>query len=223
MNQVFKKQTIQSVLGTVSNVVNQIDSFGGELESAMDDVNFNFNLQIEQTDKLFNDISSRINQNDFFSEKVKGRLIRELDKIHDDLNSENFELDLDLDDSDVLDNFSTDGFKLLEEKTYLEEHLTFINNKIEEVSDRAEKINQLCKYKKPIHKFVIEKRNGIIAIKDKNHPQYLFNKNLPISINNDEVIFCKDGVHTESGWFIPDSIINEFKTIKRKLNKLLNS
>lgn len=224
---IFDDKQIREITDVTNTVINDIEDFGANIKSELEEINYNFSEQMKSVDKLFENTNSKIDNNFDFSDRVKKRLTRQVELISNELDSENFELSFDLDDSDILENYSTDSRRFLEDKIDLEEHLSFIENKIEEISDRINKISDFCDYKKPKHKLVIEKRNGIIAIKDKNHSDYLKNKELNISIDNDEVLFCKEGlqstlIESVGGWYIPQSTIDEFKIIKRRLQKILN-
>ena len=224
---IFDDKQIREITDITNTVINDIEDFGSNLKSELEEVNYNFSEQMKTVDKLFENTNNKIDNNLDFSDRIKKRLIRQIEAISDELESENFELSFDLDDSDILENYSSNSNKFLENKVDLEEHLSFIENKIEEITNRIDKISDFCDYKKPKHKLVIEKRNGIIAIKDKNHPDYFKNKESNISIDNEEVFFYKEGLQSEvvpsvGGWYIPQSTVDEFKIIKRRLQKTLN-
>lgn len=225
---IFDNKNSNEVDDVVNSIVNDVQDFGANIKTELEEINWNFKEQMKSVNDFFEETNSKISNQVCFSDQVKKRLIHQVDIIYNELETENFELSLDFDESDILENYTSDARKFLEDKSDLEEHLVFIENKIEEISNRVTKISDFCDYKKTKHKLVIEKRNGIIAIKDKNHSDYFKNKELDISINNEEVLFFKEGLQSEDNlsigrWYIPQSNIDEFKIIRKKLQKMLNN
>ena len=217
------KKDLTEISNSADNIKNSIDDFTESLCSILEDLNDSFKERYLELHNSKEEVINKINNNPNFSFNVKDRLKNQLEYIINELEEENFYLDVSISEDDIVSNFCEDSRKFLEHNFDIDDHLNFIDNFFNEIENRISTISKFSNYSKSKHKFVIEKRNGIIAIKDKYHPDYLSNKDLDININNPEVIFLQEGINDlQHGWIIPDSIIENFKILKRKINSLLN-
>lgn len=221
--EIFSKQEIRSISDASDRLISEISDFTSSIESILKEVN-------DETEEWFSNLEDKvkitlsdISKNNYFSQKVKDRLEKQINFIMDELEKENFELDVNIDMDVIAENFSSNPEKFLDDHLDLNEHRQYVESKIEEIHHRISKIHDFTEYSKSKHKFVIEKRNGIIAIKNKNHPDYLKNKKLDISILNPEVFFLKEGyMDPNTGWNVSSKTIEEFKIYKKKLNSLFS-
>lgn len=220
---IFNKRDIDNIDIVTNSVVNDIQDFSQNLSSTLETHNEEFESRYDDFLKLKTNTINSVNDNSFFSDRVKSYLNKVIDRIESELDEENFELDFNIDENDVTENFGADVDRFLRNNLKIDDHMSYVHDSMDAFEGRLLKISNLSKYKKPKNKFVIEKRKGIICIKNKNHSNYLINKNNNISIDNEEVLFIKEGVFDEEKleYTIPDSIVDEFKKIKKKLNKVL--
>jgi hypothetical protein len=220
--EIFLKSDISGISTTANNVINEIDSFASNLESILEEVNSEFEERFDNLLPKKDDVIQKINSNELFSDKVKSRLEKQLQFIFDEIDEENLGLSIDLSEEDIINNYSDDPESFLNKQFFLDEHKDFVESKIYEIEERINNIKKFTSFTRKKIKLVIERRGGVIAIKNKNHPLYLKNKSLDININNPEVIFSEEGVfNPESGWIIPDSMIANFKILKSKINSLI--
>jgi hypothetical protein len=220
--EIFLKSDIKSISDTANTVINEIDNFASNLESILEDLNAEFEEKFDSLLSKKDDIIQKINSNELFSDKVKARLEKQLQFIYDEIEDENLGLSIDISEDDIISNYSDDPERFLNNHHYLNEHKDFVESKIYEIEERVNNIKRFTSFTRKKIKLVIERREGIIAIKNKNHPDYLKNKSLNININNPEVIFAETGLFSqENGWSIPDDMISDFKILKSKINALI--
>ena len=220
--EIFLKSDISGISTTANNVINEIDSFASNLESILEEVNSEFEERFDNLLPKKDDVIQKINSNELFSDKVKARLEKQLQFIYDEIEDENLGLSIDISEDDIISNYSDDPERFLNNHHYLNEHKDFVESKIYEIEERVNNIKRFTSFTRKKIKLVIERREGIIAIKNKNHPDYLKNKSLNININNPEVIFAETGLFSqENGWSIPDDMISDFKILKSKINALI--
>ena len=220
---IFNKRDLDSVDIACNGVINDIQEFSENLSSFLESHNEEFDNKFEEFLKLKTDTITAVNDNSFFSDKFKTYLNTVVDRIESELNEENFELDFNIDENDITENYSNSIESFIKHNMDIDKHLNYAYSSLEASESRLLKICNLAKYKKPKNRFIIEKRKGIICIKNKNHSNYLINKNNNISIDNEEVIFVKEGIFDEEKleYIIPDSMVDEFKKIRNKLNRVL--
>jgi hypothetical protein len=219
---IFNQNTIDEVEESCDSITRNIQNFSEELSSIMEGYNDDFNSLMDDYNQTKDSVVNKINDNSYFKPKVKEYLIGRISKIESELDEENFEMDLSIEENDIYDNYFSGADKFMSNNTDIDSHMRYVNSAIEESLDRIKVISRISDYVKPKYRFVIEKRSGIICIKDKNHSDYSINKSKDISIDNGEVIFIKEGIwDPESGWTIPESLVVEFKKIKEKLNELV--
>jgi hypothetical protein len=220
--EIFLKSDISGISDTANTVINEIDSFSSNLQSILEEFNSEFEERFDNLLSKKDDIVQKINSNELFSDKVKARLEKQLQFIYDEVEDENLGLSIDISEDDIVNNYSDDPESFLNKQFFLDEHRDFIESKIYEIEERINNIKRFTSFTRKKIKLVIERREGIIAIKNKNHPDYLKNKSLDININNPEVIFAETGLFSqENGWSIPDSMIADFKILKSKINALI--
>jgi hypothetical protein len=219
---IFNQNTIDEVEESCDSITRNIQNFSEELSGIMEGYNDDFNSLMDDYNQTKDSVVNKINDNSYFKPKVKEYLIGRISKIESELDEENFEMDLSIEENDIYDNYFSGADKFMSNNTDIDSHMRYVNSAIEESLDRIKVISRISDYVKPKYRFVIEKRSGIICIKDKNHSDYSINKSKDISIDNGEVIFIKEGIwDPESGWTIPESLVVEFKKIKEKLNELV--
>lgn len=219
--EIFSKQEIRSISDASERLTSEIADFASSIESILEEVNDEAKECFSRLEDKVKITISDINKNKYFSQKVKNRLEKQINFIMDELEQENFELDVNIDIDAIAENFNSNPERFLDDHLDLNEHRQYVENKINEIYNRISKIHDFTEYSESKHKFIIEKRNGIIAIKNRRHPDYLKNKGLDINISNSEVVFLKEGyMNPNTGWYIPLETIEEFKIYKKKLNSL---
>lgn len=221
--EIFLKSDISEINNNAENIKNSIDDFVDSITSFLEDTNSSFEERYSEIENSKETVISKINSNPYFSFEVKDRLNKQLHYIIDELQQENFSLELSISEDEISCNYSESPEKYLGSNFDIDDHLKFVDDFLDEIENRISRIKNFSNYIKPKHKFVIEKRTGVIAIKDKYHPEYLKNKDLDISINNPEVLFVQEGINDpESGWIIPKGVLQNFKTLRNKI-KLLSA
>ena len=180
--EIFLKSDIKSISDTANTVINEIDSFASNLESILEEVNDEFEERFDNVLSKKDDIVQKINSNELFSDKVKARLEKQLQFIYDEIDEENLGLSIDLSDEDIISNYSEDPESFLNKQFFLDEHKDFVESKIYEIEERINNIKKFTSFTRKKIKLVIERREGVIAIKNKNHPLYLKNKSLDIPL-----------------------------------------
>jgi hypothetical protein len=219
---IFNQNTIDEVSDSCDSITRNIQDFSEELSGIMESYNDDYNSLIEDYNQVKNNVINKINDNSYFKPQVKEYLVSRVSKIESELGEEDFEMDLTIDENDIYDNYSSGADRFMSRNTDIDSHMRYVNSAIEESLERIKVISRISDYVKPKHKFIIEKRKGIICIKDKNHRDYSINKSKDISIDNGEVLFFKEGIwNPEFGWIIPEDLVDEFKKIKVKLNELV--
>lgn len=219
---IFNQNTIDEVSESCDSITRNIQDFSEELSGIMEGYNDDFNSLMEDYNQVKNNVITKINNNSYFKPQVKEYLVSRVSKIESELDEEDFEMDLTIDENDIYDNYSSGADRFMSRNTDIDSHMRYVNSVIEESLERIKVISRISDYVKPKHRFIIERRSGIICIKDKNHRDYSINKSKDISIDNGEVIFIKEGIwDPESGWTIPEDLVVEFKKIKAKLNELV--
>ena len=220
---IFSKSDISELSNNAENIKGSIDDFVDSTISFLDDINSSFEERYSEIENDKEKMINKINSNHFFSIHVRERLIKQLEYIFDELEQENFNLEFSTSESDIVSNFDQDAQKFLEHNFDIDEHLKFVDNFLDEIQFRISKIEKFCDYTRPKHKFVIEKRTGVIAIKDKYHPEYINNRYLDIDINSPEVFYAQEGINDpENGWIIPDDLLQKFKVLRNKIKLLSN-
>jgi len=219
---IFNQNTIDEVEESCDSITRNIQNFSEELSGIMEGYNDDFNSLMDDYNQTKDSVVNKINDNSYFKPKVKEYLIGRISKIESELDEENFEMDLSIEENDIYDNYFSGADKFMSNNTDIDSHMRYVNSAIEESLERIKVISRISDYVKPKYRFVIEKRSGIICIKDKNHSDYSINKSKDISIDNGEVIFFKEGIwNPEFGWIISNDLVDEFRKIRQKLNELV--
>jgi len=219
---IFNKNTIDEVDESCDSITRDIQNFSEELSGIMESYNDDYNSLMDNYNQTKDYVINKINDNSYFKPKVKEYLVGRVFKIEGELSEEDFEMDLSVDENDIYDNYSSGADRFMSHHTDIDSHMRYVNSAIEESLERIKVISRISDYVKPKHKFIIEKRKGIICIKDKNHPDYSVNKSKDISIDNGEVIFFKEGIwNPEFGCIISNDLVDEFRKIRQKLNELV--
>lgn len=214
----YEKRELKSLQDFCRDTSDSISSMGEEVSSILSDADREAERLEEEMKELVVKIETILKQkSDIFSEKLISRINSKLD--YSDVMSILDDFSYSFEERDVMDNFNSiddylNNFNFSEIKDEFEESAS---NKLIELERVYDFLSNL-KVKK--HHFIIDRRAGIISIRDRKHPSYQQNKKGEISIENPDVYLIREGKFNGTYWFIEESLIEDVKKICKKLNTL---
>lgn len=221
---IYNKKELDELNREANNRADAITGLADDIINALKDTDRDIESKVEVERELTDSILSKLESPDSpFSERYRNRLRKLVDGYRSDLEDELNDLSVDLDSNDIFSEHSNyrDSEEYLSTTNFYE-LVELFNNNHEERTLQLDKIDDFLtnpKIKK--RHFVMERRSGLVAIKDRKHPDYKINKDKPISIDNGEVYFIANGVWDSfNGWSIPENVIESCRKTVKKLNSL---
>ena len=221
---IYNKKELDELNREANNRADAITELAEGIINTLKDTDRDIESKVDKEKELTDSILSKLESSDSpFSERYRNRLRKLVDGYRSDLEDELSDLGVDLDSNDIFSEHSNyrDSEEYLSTTGFYELVELFDNNH-EERMLQLDKIDDFLtnpKIKK--RHFVMERRSGLVAIKDRKHPDYKINKYECISMDNGEVYCIFNGKwDPNTGWSVPENVIESCRKTVRKLNSL---
>ena len=221
---IYNKSELDAISREASNLADEITEYAEGLVTSLKDADRDIESKVSSVKDLIDSIGSKLQDSDLpFSERFRKRIRKVLDDYDLSLEEELEGLKFDFDGDEILRDRqeysdpedylnSIDFFKNLNSFEVHCDNLIFYLDKIEDFMRSP---------KRKVHHFVMERRSGLLAIKDRKHPDYGINKDGYISIDNGEVYCIFNGEwDPNTGWSVPENVIESCRKTIKKLNSL---
>lgn len=222
----YNKKDLEHISREANNLADEITEFAEGIVSILKESDRDIEYKVTVARDLINSIKSNLDVSDSpFSDKIKDRIRRTVEDCQMSL-EEDIELltrEMDLDTDNILSERSNyrDSEDYLTSVNFYRSIEIFDSNNDDRINLLEKIDNFLSNPKIKKQHFVIERRAGLVAIKDRKHSDYKVNRREEVSINNGEVYFIADGIwDSVNGWSVPDTLIERCKETCRKLNFL---
>ena len=222
----YNKKDLEHISREANNLADEITEFAEGIVSTLKESDRDIEYKVTAARDLINSIKSNLDVSDSpFSDKIKDRIRGTIEDCQMSL-EEDLELltrEMDLDTDNILSDRSnySDSEDYLNSVNFYRSIEIFDSNNDDRINLLEKIDNFLSNPKIKKRHFVIERRAGLVAIKDRKHSDYKVNRREEVSINNGEVYFIADGIwDSVNGWSVPDTVIERCKETCRKLNLL---